>query len=89
MIWQRVRVALLASIVAVAAALPVARGNKALAGDCGSCAPAASGTVATKPAMRTITVTEMVPEKYTTTRTVYKQQQVQEKYTSWKIERVP
>ena len=35
MIWQRVRIALLASMVALAAALPVAPG-KAFAGSCGA-----------------------------------------------------
>ena len=79
MIWQRVRVALLASIVAMAAALPLVNGGKAQAGSCGSCGSAGSaasstsaapGTVISGPATRTITVTEMVPENYTTTRTV-------------------
>jgi hypothetical protein len=101
MIWQRVRIALLASVVAMAAALPIARPAKALAGDCGNCGPAVisgqgAGTGSTSaapgtagPAYRTVTVTEMVPEYYNTTRTVNRTQQVQEKYTAYRIERVP
>jgi len=89
MIWQRVRIALLASMVAMAAALPVAPG-KAFAGSCGpDCGSAAPCPVVAAPAMRTITVTEMVPEQYVTTRTVYRQQRCEEKYTAYRIERVP
>jgi len=39
--------------------------------------------------MKTITVTEWVPEHYQTTRTVYKTEQVVEKYTAYKTECVP
>lgn len=88
MIWQRVRVALLASMVALTAALPVAPGTKAHAGECIKTAPAVT-TSSAAPAMRTIRVTETVPEYYTTTRTVNKMQQVQEKYTAYRIEKVP
>jgi hypothetical protein len=83
MIWQRVRVALLASMVTMSMALPIARSGKAHAGSCGSdCAPAT-------PCYQTVKVWECVPEHYTTTRTCYKQVQVQEKYTAWKCEKVP
>jgi len=89
MIWQRVRIALLASMVAMAAALPVAPG-KVFAGSCGSdCGSAAPGTVVSAPATRTVRVEETVPEQYTTTRTVYRQQRVEEKYTAYRIEHVP
>src|SRR5262249_49777226 len=83
MIWQRVRVALLASMVTMSMALPIARSSKAHAGSCGSdCAPAA-------PCYQTVKTWECVPEYYTTTRTCYKQVQCQEKYTAWKCEKHP
>jgi len=92
MIWQRVRLALLASMVAMAAALPVAPG-KALAGDCktsdGKPCEVISSAPAAAPAMKTIRVTECVPEHYTTTRTVYKTHKVEEKYTAYRCEKVP
>jgi hypothetical protein len=90
MIWQRVRIALLASMVAMAAALPVAPGKafaESVAPDSGPAAPAP--VVSSGPAMRTIRVTECVPENYTTTRTVYRQQRCEEKYTAYRIEHVP
>ena len=43
MIWQRVRVALLASMVTMSMALPIARSGKAHAGSCGSDCGAAPG----------------------------------------------
>src|ERR1700730_6522813 len=73
MVWQCVRIALLAGAFAATAALP------ARAGDC--CAPA--------PCTRTVCVTEWVPEQYQTTRTVYKTECRQEAYTAYKCESVP
>jgi hypothetical protein len=93
MIWQRIRFALLASSVMAAAALPVRADDEpakekmaappppaAASADC--CAPCA-------PPMRTICVTEWVPEKYETTRTVYKTVCEQEKYKAIRVECVP
>jgi len=84
MTWQRVRVALLASIVAMTAALPVVRAADAPATSTPAPAPDPCA-----PAMRTICVVECVPEYYTTTRTVYRQEKVIEKYTAYKCETVP
>ena len=98
MTWQRVRVALLASIVAMTATLPVVRAADAPA-PCNSCAPAACAPAPCAPAacapapcapaMKTISVVECVPEYYTTTRTVYRQEKVCEKYTAYKCVSVP
>jgi hypothetical protein len=79
MIWQRVRVALLASFVAMTAAVPVVRAGDAC---CNSPAPCA-------PAMKTICVEECVPEYYTTCKTVYRKEKVCEKYTAYKCIKVP
>src|SRR5262249_46378042 len=90
MYWQRVRVALLASVVAAAAAPAVAR-----AGDAPSGAPhhAAPGAVAPAapiaPATRKVCVEEWVPENYTTTRTVYRTEKVCEKSTAYRCVSVP
>jgi len=82
MIWQRVRVALLASMVTMAASFA----TKAQAGHCDSgCAPAPAAACPTS----TVKVWECVPETYTTTRTVYKQVEVEEKYTAFKCVTVP
>jgi len=98
MIWQRVRVALLASIVAMAAALPLVNGGKAQAGSCGSCGSAGTVVSSTSAARAQLSLVrphgpsrsqKWLPENYTTTRTVYRQQRVEEKYTAYKIERVP
>jgi hypothetical protein len=78
MYWQRLRVAVLASCVALTAALPVARAEEAHA----AAAPCA-------PAMKTICVEECVPEHYTTTRTVYRTEKSIEKYTAYKCVSVP
>lgn len=80
MILQRVRVALLASMVTMS----MATGSKAQAGSCGpDCAPAPA------PCYHTVKTWECVPEYYTTTKTCYKQVQCEEKYTAWKCEKVP
>lgn len=79
MIWQRVRIALLAGVLAAVAA------SSARAGDCS--APAGCGSAA--PAFRTVYVNEMVPEQYQTTRTVYRREQRQETYTAYRTEMVP
>src|SRR5262245_7909523 len=53
------------------------------AANAGGAAPAA------KPATRTITCYEQVPEYYETTRTCYKTEWAEEKYTAYKHECVP
>jgi hypothetical protein len=77
MIWQHVRVAVLAGGIVAAAGL------SARADDC---APAAA---APAPQYRTVCVKEWVPEKYEKTVTVYKKECVQEKYTAYRCETVP
>jgi hypothetical protein len=73
---QQLRVAVLAGSIVVALAA------SARADDCGQPCPPA-------PQFRTVCVNEWVPEKYETTRTVYKQECVQEKYTAFRCESVP
>jgi hypothetical protein len=73
MVWQRIRIAVLAGAFAAVAALP------ARADDC--CAAA--------PATRTVCCTEWVPEQYQSERTVYKTECKAEKYTAYKCECVP
>src|SRR5262245_52575382 len=51
-------------------------------------APGAPGPVAA-PAMRTIYVTESVPEQYQTTRTVFRTEYRQERYTAFRSQLVP
>ncbi len=78
MSWFRLNAVLLSSVV-LASSVPFANadcGCAAPASDCGGCAPAT----------RTITVTEWVPEHYQCTRTVYKQECCQEKYTGCRTE---
>ena len=75
MSWQPVRIALLCGAVA-AMAVSSARA------DC--CAPAPCA-----PAMRTICVTECVPQTYTTTRTCYRYENKVECYTAYKSVCVP
>lgn len=72
---HRIRTHLLAGGVLAVLALG-ARG-----GDCG--APCAAPCA---PAFRTVCCTEWVPENYVTTRTVYKTECVQEKYTAYRTE---
>jgi len=74
MIWQHVRVALLAGGIVAATALT------ARADDC--CTPCA-------PQYRTVCVKEWVPENYQTTRTVYTRECKQETYTAYRCESVP
>ncbi len=76
MIWQQMRVALLAGGIVAATALT------ARADDC--CAPAPCA-----PQYRTVCVHEWVPENYTTTRTVYTRECKQENYTAYRCECVP
>jgi hypothetical protein len=76
MIWQHVRTSLLAGGLLAALAAPCRAGD----GPCD--APCA-------PPMRTVCVTEWVPENYVTTRTVYRTECVQEKYTAYRTECVP
>jgi hypothetical protein len=84
MIWQRVRIALLAC-VALAAAAVAARAEGPAPGEHapGAAAPAAA------PAFRTVCVQEWVPQQYEGVRTVYKTECVQEKYQAWRTECVP
>ena len=97
MYWQRVRVALLASIVAMTAAHAVVRAADAPPAPPGpapapgphAVAPAPCGAAPCAPATRKICVTECVPEYYTTTRTVYRSEKVCEKYTAYKCVSVP
>jgi hypothetical protein len=76
MIWQHVRVALLAGGIVAGTAL------SARAEDCCQPAPCA-------PQVQTVTCTEWVPETYQTTRTVYRQEYKQESYTAYRCECVP
>src|SRR6202022_579295 len=78
MFWQRARLALLANVVLAAAAV------SARADDC---APVPAPCCA--PATRTVCVTEWVKENYVTTRTSYRTECVQEKYTAYRTECVP
>lgn len=88
---------LLAGLALVAASASAQAGHGS-SGCCGSAnhsgpiapTPAyAAASNACAPATRTITVYEQVPEYYETTRTVYRQQQVQETYTAYRHECVP
>src|SRR5262249_34977583 len=81
MIWQHVRVALLAGGIVAALALT------ARADDGAPPAPAAPATPA--PQYRTVCVNEWVPENYTCTRTVYTKECKQENYTAYRCECVP
>ncbi len=90
MIWQRIRMALLACVALAAAAVaaraeeaapPVATPNVPVAS---AAAPAPCG-----PPMRTVCVQEWVPQQYEAVRTVYKTECVQERYTAWRTECVP
>jgi hypothetical protein len=80
MIWQRARLAVLANVLVAAAAVSARAGD-----DC--CAPAPVTSCA--PATQSVCVTEWVPENYTTTRTVYRTECVQEAYTAYRTECVP
>jgi hypothetical protein len=82
MVWQR---ALLCGAVALAAAIPVRAQDEPKKAE-PIPAPAAA---APAPCTRKITVYEWVPEKYTTTRTVYKKECREETYTAYKCETVP
>jgi hypothetical protein len=73
MVWQRIKLALLAGAFVAAAALP------ARADDC--CAPA--------PCTRTVCCTEWVPQQYQCTRTTYKTECRPETYTAYRCECVP
>jgi hypothetical protein len=94
MLYRHVIRGLLASLALVAASAS-AQANHHGGACCGSAsghgtiAPAPAGAPAPAPAYRTITVYEMVPEYYETTRTTYKQVQVQEAYTAYRHECVP
>jgi hypothetical protein len=66
MVWQR---ALLCGALALAAAIPVRAQEPIPKPEEAAPAPAAAA-----PCTRKITVYEWVPEKYTTTRTVYKKE---------------
>ena len=78
MIRQQVRVALLAGGLVAATAL-TARAD--------DCTPPAKADCA--PQYRTVCVNEWVPEKYETTRTVYRTEQKTETYTAYRCETVP
>jgi hypothetical protein len=81
MIWQRIRTSLL--VGGLLAAAPVA----ARAGDGPCCGDSCGAPCA--PVMRTVCVTEWVPENYVSTRTVFKTECVVEKYTAYRTECVP
>lgn len=74
MVWQRIRLALWTGCIVALAALP-ARAN-----DCAAPAPCGS---------RTVCCTEWVLEKFQTTRTVYKHECKEERYTAYRCECVP
>jgi hypothetical protein len=93
MMFKRIRITLLVCSLVAAASLTVRADDKApdkkpepLPAPAPATAPAADPCA---PAMKTICVTEWVPEKYTATRTVYKQECVPEKYTAYRTECVP
>src|SRR4051812_24281165 len=94
--WQRARVAVLTSVVLAGVALSV-RAEEDNSGHhmAAPAAPAAplmtSAPVASScaPAMRTVCVTEWVPEQYETVRTSYRTECVQEAYTAHRTECVP
>ena len=82
MIWQRVRFALLAAMLVAAAALPVRAEEE----------PKPAPVEASKPVPSqefcTVMVKELVPEPYTCTKTVYKIECHEEKYTAyWTVRR--
>lgn len=83
MIWQRARFALLAAMLVAAAALPVRaeEDKKPATGDAAKPAPAQQYC--------TVWVKEMVSEPYTCTKTTYKVECKEEKYTAYKCEWVP
>jgi hypothetical protein len=83
MIWQQMRVALLAGSLVAATALT------ARAEDAPKPAPAAPAADPCAPQYRTVCVNEWVPETYQTTRTVYERVCRQEKYTAYRCECVP
>lgn len=76
MVWQRVRMVVLAGAIVAVAAVP------ARADDC--CAPAPCA-----PVTRKVCTTEWVPESYQCTRTVYRTESVPETYTAYRCESVP
>jgi hypothetical protein len=95
MIWQRVRLALLAAAM-VASTLPLRADDKAdadkdKAADDKPAAEKIAPPVSAAPAAeyRTICVNEWVPEQYTCTRTVYKTETRTETYTAYRCETVP
>jgi len=98
MIWQQVRLALMASVLAAAAALtvraeekPKAEKAEKIPAPAGATAPAPIAPVADgcAPQTRTVCVKEWVPEQYQAERTVYKTECRQENYTAYKCECVP
>jgi len=90
MLFKRVRIALLVCSFVAVAALTVQADDKAPDKKPEPIpAPAAAPTPAPAPAMKTICVTEWVPENYTATRTVYKKECVPEKFTCYHTECVP
>jgi hypothetical protein len=95
MLFNRIRIALLVCNFVAIAALSVQADDKAPDKKPEPIpAPAAAPVPAPAPApcapaMKTICVTEWVPESYTATRTVYKKECVAEKFTAYKTECVP
>lgn len=86
MVWQR---ALLCGALALAAAIPVRAQDDKKPEAAPAPAEAAPAPAANGCGTRKITVYEWVPEKYTTTRTVYKKECRDETYTAYKCEMVP
>jgi hypothetical protein len=84
MFTTNARAAALAGVVLATLGLPAkARSD----GDC--CSPCPPPCAPAAPAMRTITVTEWVPETYKTTVTAYKTECITENYTAYRTETVP
>lgn len=81
MVWQRARIALLCGALGLAVAIPARAQEKK---EAEKIAPPAANPCPT----RKITVYEWVPEKYTTTRTVYKKECREETYTCYRCENV-
>ncbi|HJT75708.1 MAG TPA: hypothetical protein VJ739_00750 [Gemmataceae bacterium] len=81
MVWQSVRIALVAGVCTAALALV------ANAGECGApCGSDCGAPACCAPAFRTVSCTEWRPETYQTTRTVYRTECHQEAYTAYRCE---
>lgn len=91
MVWKQIRVALLVGAVLAVAAVNARAGNCNCGGGAVVHGSAAAGTVVadgSAPQYTTVYVQEMVPETYTTTRTVNRMEQRTETYTAYRSEMV-